>query len=84
MPAPSRIKTCSRRATLGMIAAGQLVAVVPASVATWHDDAVVFVPIDTVTLTRAVVLATREEPPAALRDAIAGALAELDPASPTS
>ncbi|KAB1639046.1 LysR family transcriptional regulator [Pseudoclavibacter terrae] len=64
-------------AILGMIAAGQLVAVVPVSVATWHDDAVAFLPIDTATLTREVVLATREEPPAALRDAIAGALSEL-------
>ncbi|PPF42100.1 LysR family transcriptional regulator [Pseudoclavibacter sp. AY1F1] len=64
-------------AILGMIAAGQLVAVVPASVATWHDDAVAFLPIDAATLTREVVLATRKEPPAALRDAIAGALSEL-------
>lgn len=69
-------------AILGMIAAGQIVAVVPASVATWHDDAVAFLPIDPSTLTREVVLATREEPPAELRAAIVGALAELGPPSP--
>lgn len=64
-------------AILGMIAAGQLVAVVPASVATWHDNSVAFLPIDTATLTREVVLATREDPPLGLRQSITGALAEL-------
>ncbi|PPF86637.1 LysR family transcriptional regulator [Pseudoclavibacter sp. RFBJ3] len=69
-------------AILGMIAAGQLVAVVPASVASWHDDAVAFVPIDPATLTREVVLATREEPPAGLRAAITEALADLHAPTP--
>ncbi|WP_068476726.1 LysR family transcriptional regulator [Pseudoclavibacter helvolus] len=71
-------------AILGMIAAGQLVAVVPASVAAWHDDTVAFLPIDPSTLTREVVLATREEPPAGLRDAIMAALTELGSLTPAA